>query len=216
MLSAAYKKLGFTVVELIVVIVVIGILATIGVVAWRGIQERAYDTERLNELKNIESIYLLYASQEHKYPAAPSYGSFCIGTGFATKAEIDQSFDYMGVAAGDRWSPAELASPAPGYCRNSRSYGSGNWYARSAVNTGLNDRLATIGKLPTNNQERQRGAWLTGPYATYWRDGSGTQFITITQAFRGSCPGSTTFSYSDGTITLCSIVLPQKPYDVLG
>lgn len=71
MLYPVHKKLGFTVVELIVVIVVIGILASIGVVAYRGVQDRAYNVERLNEMKGWESIFSIYASQEKSIQVCP-------------------------------------------------------------------------------------------------------------------------------------------------
>ena len=48
------KHNGFTIVELLVV-VVIGILATISVIAYSGIQNRAYDTKLTATSKQIES-----------------------------------------------------------------------------------------------------------------------------------------------------------------
>lgn len=47
------KQLGFTIVELLIVIVVIGILAAITVVAYNGIQNRASDTAIQTDLRNI-------------------------------------------------------------------------------------------------------------------------------------------------------------------
>jgi prepilin-type N-terminal cleavage/methylation domain-containing protein len=49
-----YKKTtGFTIVELLIVIVVIGILAAITVVAYSGVQNRASDTAIQTDLRNI-------------------------------------------------------------------------------------------------------------------------------------------------------------------
>jgi prepilin-type N-terminal cleavage/methylation domain-containing protein len=49
-----YKnQTGFTIVELLIVIVVIGILAAISVVAYNGIQNRANDTAVQTDLRNI-------------------------------------------------------------------------------------------------------------------------------------------------------------------
>jgi prepilin-type N-terminal cleavage/methylation domain-containing protein len=44
---------GFTIVELLIVIVVIGILAAITIVAYNGVQNRAYDTSVQSDLRNI-------------------------------------------------------------------------------------------------------------------------------------------------------------------
>lgn len=47
---------GFTIVELLIVIVVIGILATIGIVAYSGMQKRASETAMLSDLENASAI----------------------------------------------------------------------------------------------------------------------------------------------------------------
>lgn len=46
------NKNGFTIVELLIVIVVIGILAAITLVAYNGIQARANDTAIKSDLRN--------------------------------------------------------------------------------------------------------------------------------------------------------------------
>lgn len=51
---------GFTIVELLIVIVVIAILAAITIVAYNGIQSRARDTKRASDLANIEKALKAY------------------------------------------------------------------------------------------------------------------------------------------------------------
>ena len=46
-------KTGFTIVELLIVIVIIGILAAITIVAYNGIQNRGYDSSVQSDLRNI-------------------------------------------------------------------------------------------------------------------------------------------------------------------
>ncbi|MDT4867500.1 type II secretion system protein G [compost metagenome] len=61
-LSLKQKQSGFTIVELLIVIVVIGILAAITVVAYNGIQQRARDTERTTDIKQLHrSLERFYA-----------------------------------------------------------------------------------------------------------------------------------------------------------
>ena len=44
---------GFTIVELLIVIVVIAILATISVVAYTGVQNRTYNSSVLHDLSSV-------------------------------------------------------------------------------------------------------------------------------------------------------------------
>lgn len=59
---------GFTIVELLIVIVVIAILAAITIVAYNGIQQRARDAERNTEMKTIEKALALYFVDNGGYP----------------------------------------------------------------------------------------------------------------------------------------------------
>lgn len=59
---------GFTIVELLIVIVVIAILAAITIVAYNGIQARSRDTIRINDLKQIQKVVELYKAENGSYP----------------------------------------------------------------------------------------------------------------------------------------------------
>lgn len=63
---------GFTIVELLIVIVVIGILAAITVVAFNGVQERARDAERKTGLSNVAKALQMYKIDHGSYPNASS------------------------------------------------------------------------------------------------------------------------------------------------
>lgn len=77
------NKNGFTIVELLVVIVVIGILASITVVAYGGIQRRAENTARVTEVRQYEKIFQLYKASFGSFPQNPSTAqNYCLGTGF--------------------------------------------------------------------------------------------------------------------------------------
>lgn len=68
------QQKGFTIVELLIVIVVIGILAAITIVAYNGIQTRARDNARISDLKNLQKIVELYKAENGSYPL-PANGS---------------------------------------------------------------------------------------------------------------------------------------------
>lgn len=59
---------GFTIVELLIVIVVIGILAAITIVAYNGVQSRARDGSRQSGMNTIEKALQLFFADNGGYP----------------------------------------------------------------------------------------------------------------------------------------------------
>jgi prepilin-type N-terminal cleavage/methylation domain-containing protein len=80
-MKSSYKQRGFTIVELLIVIVVIAILAAITIVAYNGIQTRASNASRVSEFNQWLKVYELYKVQNGTYPTMP-VGGYCLGTGF--------------------------------------------------------------------------------------------------------------------------------------
>lgn len=70
-------KSGFTIVELLIVIVVIGVLAAITIVAYNGIQMRAENTKTVAAMNDFVKILKLYATENNTYPVETAYP--CIG-----------------------------------------------------------------------------------------------------------------------------------------
>ena len=62
------KRQGFTIVELLIVIVVIGILATLVIVTFTGIQQRARDTARKTDINAVASHLEAYYASNGSYP----------------------------------------------------------------------------------------------------------------------------------------------------
>lgn len=70
------KQTGFTIVELLIVIVVIGILAAITIVAYNGIQNRARDTQRRSDIAQIKKALQAYNVVHGGVVYVPSYGNY--------------------------------------------------------------------------------------------------------------------------------------------
>ncbi len=66
------KNSGFTIIELLVVIVVIAILIALTLPNLFGLQRRARDDTRKNDLKNIQSALETYFNDNNVYPSALS------------------------------------------------------------------------------------------------------------------------------------------------
>ena len=89
------KNRGFTIVELLIVIVVIGILAAIVIVAFNGIQERAKWSKLQSDISSINKVVQMYYAQNGSYPATAtppnwSWRYSCI-TGVAGNSFIPDS-----------------------------------------------------------------------------------------------------------------------------
>ncbi len=69
-----YKKLqqGFTIVELLIVVVVIGVLAAIVIVAYNGITASAHESAVQSDLANLAKKLEIYKVQNGVYPSGPT------------------------------------------------------------------------------------------------------------------------------------------------
>lgn len=69
---------GFTLVELLVVIVIISILAAILMANFVGIRQRGRDAERKSNLRQVQAALELYRADSGTYPST-LYSSGCLG-----------------------------------------------------------------------------------------------------------------------------------------
>jgi prepilin-type N-terminal cleavage/methylation domain-containing protein len=74
----AKKQTGFTIVELLIVIVVIGILAAITIVAYNGIQQRARNAQVIAGVDTYYKALRSYHAVNSAYPAVTG----CLGDGY--------------------------------------------------------------------------------------------------------------------------------------
>lgn len=80
-----HKRSGFTIVELLIVIVVIAILAAISVVAYNGIQQRGRDSQRSSDVKTIAKALEMYYVDHGRFPTGS--GSTTINNGWSITAD---------------------------------------------------------------------------------------------------------------------------------
>lgn len=66
------RKRGFTLVELLIVVGIIGILATLLMANFIGVRQRARDAQRKSDIRQIQSALEFYRSDLGTYPASLS------------------------------------------------------------------------------------------------------------------------------------------------
>lgn len=162
---------GFTLVELLIVIVVIAILAAVSIVAYNGIQHRALNTARLAEVKQWRELFALYYSENGQMPDTAA-GYYCLGSGFP---------DGDGSTGGE--------------CRDYKSYGSTAYH--EADNTSLMNELKTVGSLP--NGPRKPVNDTIGPYVPLWPYQTGYTIYDTFDGGAGDCQPPTEYSWDDGS-----------------
>ncbi|OGL21582.1 hypothetical protein A2707_06130 [Candidatus Saccharibacteria bacterium RIFCSPHIGHO2_01_FULL_45_15] len=115
------KSRGFTIVELLIVIVVIGILAAIVIVAYQGVTNRAKFSQKHNDIKTIQKLILSYHATYGNYPPLPAGG-------FTYQRSVGDSF-IPGLVP-------EFTSKLPSITDGPTASGNNNTYAYSSDSTG--------------------------------------------------------------------------------
>ncbi len=122
---AKQKQSAFTIVELLIVIVVVAILATISIVSYKGVQGRARDSIRMSKLQDIAGALELYKLDNGRYPPIDDGGGYETGCGSPTlnwghcdrmKALSDYLAPYMKI---DPVSLSDATQGSYGYYYNS-------------------------------------------------------------------------------------------------
>lgn len=174
------RRVGFTIVELLVVIVVLGILAGITVVSFNGIAKRARNAARTSDLVQIDKLLKVYKVFNGDYPAmvytaSPTNG-YCIGSGYPN-----------------------------GYCQNWQSNGNHSSYSWSQSDTTITNALATIGTIPQS--DRTAAGTVVGPYINVTSTSNFTLSTAIESGNAADCPAPSVVFWqnSEGTLETCTI-----------
>lgn len=109
--SKQLRENGFTITELIIVVVVIAILALVSIVAYTNIQGRARDSKRLSDLKSITTALELYYADYGGYPICGGTGTYSgsLSSGLATSCLNELVPTYMGAIPTDPINASPIA-----------------------------------------------------------------------------------------------------------
>lgn len=169
---------GFTIVELLIVIVVIAILAAISIVAYSGIQERARNAQRQEDIRTIAKALEMYYIREGHYPSG-NCGAAC-----PADKKINNSW---ATTSDGTWSILEAAL-VPEYISALPVDPKASTSTPAAISGGYNYDYVT-----TN-------AWCSAAVGqmyllTYMLEGVSTQDRQVPSSGAGNCPGTQITNY---------------------
>ncbi len=104
------NKKGFTLVELLVVVAIIGLLSTLAVVALGSARQKARDAKRLSDIKQVQTALELYFSDNNTYPVVAAAG---VTLGDASNKTLS-SVGFAASATAPTYMGLVPANPAPG------------------------------------------------------------------------------------------------------
>lgn len=175
MIKLREQQTGFTIVELLIVIVVIGVLAAITTVAYGGIQARARDADRLNDARGITQSLSVDYLQNGIYPNFTYSAGQAAGNWEESQTELSGQFmehlkDY-GYAGGTPVDPINDGTYRYKYYKYGAG-GNGCDPARGSYFVFVISKLeATSGTSQsspgfscTGRNWQSEGAWVTGGY----------------------------------------------------
>lgn len=163
------KSRGFTIVELLIVIVVIAILAAIVIVAYNGVQNRAKDAALNDQIQKLQTAVELYNTDNGTYPKSANWGQ--MGLADSTGVWPVQNMAQYGVTAKLLVSPYDTSGEANSIQEQ------GNWTTSSRSLNGIIGWVSIIDPA----LDAAAGHWtcfnpgeVCVGYRFWWRTGDGT------------------------------------------
>lgn len=172
------NKAGFTIVEVITMLLIVAIITLIGMLGWNNTRMWSHNKTRENEVQQWASSFDLYKSKFAYYPGMPTGADgtyyYCLGTFTTTDNKCGE------YTSGSATKFRAASGPD----------------ANGVIAASIRTELAKVGNVPVNSASAIDGLYV-GPYVLFTKstDG-GTGAVTITADFigifqGGSCPADT-------------------------
>lgn len=183
---------GFTIVELLIVIVVIAILAAITIVAYNGVQTRAENNKTITAVGTYVKAFQLYTIDNGQYPSTTVYP--CIG-------------DY-----------GSLTGNVCGEVVDGGSTTDCNYSGATSVNAAFDTLISTyLGAKPPISVQRMdcNGSVFVGAYVN--ANNTNPKDISVQFYLKGDVPCPTiigivtTQRAQAGSTTKCRLIMPTLP-----
>lgn len=129
------SRSGFTIVELLIVIVVIAILATISIVAYSGIQQRARNSIRAQDIASIQKALEFFRIQHGRYPFPQPPGTN-LPPGFTSPYSTTSGYSYS-AATDNSWLQELRTSGLMSTIPKDPLNGASNYYIYIAYDAGV-------------------------------------------------------------------------------
>lgn len=185
----AEARRGFTIVELLIVIVVIAVLAAITIVAYNGIQAKARDSGRMTKLGQLTRGLELYYANNGRYPT--------IDHGLGTETSCGSQTDNWGHCDRLRILTDSLAPYVTIDPTSLSQATQGNYYYSYASQSGDNWQSYGImvyleGSGGANDGGYYANAYEMGPGPTYCSrtySGTGAEWLNKSGVYSQRCMG---------------------------
>ena len=204
---AKNKQRGFTIVELLIVIVVIAILAAITVVAYNGIQQRADNTKRVAAAREWYKRIQTYIAMNGTYPPGALNNHACLGTGYPTDLDVNPDEDCLGT--GNVKHPNAALNNALATLGPHPVFPPEKLVTTAGIGTTAGISLRSVDALDPGTPNEK----LIYPFLYYWLKGSNQDCILrpVATSVTGGYTSSTGISTvaNEGGHTRCMILLPD-------
>ncbi|NCU29410.1 prepilin-type N-terminal cleavage/methylation domain-containing protein [Candidatus Saccharibacteria bacterium] len=133
------KQKGFTIVELLIVIVIIGILAAISIVAYNGVTQKARDDRRVTNARNLVNAAASYNAENGTWPTVAqvqAYPTVKLTGDAADSAKVTATAPTSGTADTYRYVVCSTGGVRVQYWREVAGASAGETVGLNTIDTG--------------------------------------------------------------------------------